>query len=416
MNTISQPLFGKLTEEEKGRQASNAVRGYFYQFQATVLEVLASKPQHLVRVEGIEDVDIFQGEELTVIQVKYHDMKGQFGLSKINHSLINMLKTIVSRPNENITFRIYIHAGESTSKIPQRLSATQIADALGNKMSEFGSLGGKLVKELANRLTLEQGEKFEVQQERLVEELKTALNCSREEAQLIHMPRAVHIIGELARTAKEAERLISKNELLRQLKISGSLRADLLKSFKLEGEFIKYITRQLKYEKAEEQSISRWLLVSPSDSEIARCADLIEDLSQAPGKRFKDDAKVWTVIVESSANNYATLKKELAKRKVLFNDGYEDFHLNFQAFFREPIRQKGQKNKITRVSYSIRLLNYKKLTQYRPQDWDQIPATAKIYAFGQFPYLDQLSIRPRLSVERIAIDEVYRIFRSLKQK
>ena len=58
------------------RQADSTIKGYLYQFNKSIYEILQSKDDEIVTLEGvIEDIDIQSPTSLTTIQCKYHEDK-----------------------------------------------------------------------------------------------------------------------------------------------------------------------------------------------------------------------------------------------------------------------------------------------------------------------------------------------------
>lgn len=53
------------------RQADSTIKGYLYQFNKSIYEILQSKDDEIVTLEGvIEDIDIQSPTSLTTIQCK----------------------------------------------------------------------------------------------------------------------------------------------------------------------------------------------------------------------------------------------------------------------------------------------------------------------------------------------------------
>ena len=61
-----------MLEVDKKREATASIRGYFYQLDATLLEILNSKLEDEVVIEGIEDFDRYTDEDVIYGQVKYY--------------------------------------------------------------------------------------------------------------------------------------------------------------------------------------------------------------------------------------------------------------------------------------------------------------------------------------------------------
>jgi hypothetical protein len=55
------------------RSADSTIKGYFYQFDFTILQILNASDNDEITVEGIEDVDISNINETIAIQCKYYE-------------------------------------------------------------------------------------------------------------------------------------------------------------------------------------------------------------------------------------------------------------------------------------------------------------------------------------------------------
>jgi hypothetical protein len=65
------------------RTATDTIKGYFYQFDLSILTLLELKDEnHQITVEGIEDIDINNATVETAVQCKYHSK------TEYNHSVI----------------------------------------------------------------------------------------------------------------------------------------------------------------------------------------------------------------------------------------------------------------------------------------------------------------------------------------
>lgn len=58
---------------EAQREATATIRGYIYQFDASILAVLSTTAGNALTVEGVEDFDIHSSETDTYGQVKYYE-------------------------------------------------------------------------------------------------------------------------------------------------------------------------------------------------------------------------------------------------------------------------------------------------------------------------------------------------------
>ena len=92
------------------RVADSTIKGFIYQFNKTILEILDS-PTATIHVEGIvEDVDIYEANNsIRAIQCKYHESATTFNLSLIYKPIILMIKTFLEPPNDELSFVLFIY-------------------------------------------------------------------------------------------------------------------------------------------------------------------------------------------------------------------------------------------------------------------------------------------------------------------
>ncbi|MBC2257463.1 hypothetical protein HCB51_04260, partial [Listeria booriae] len=93
------------------RDAVDTIKGYFYQFDCFILQVLnLTKEEDRLTIEGIEDIDITKADETTAIQCKYYS-KTEYNHSVIKPAIILMLQNYVATLHEEkkLKYIIYGH-------------------------------------------------------------------------------------------------------------------------------------------------------------------------------------------------------------------------------------------------------------------------------------------------------------------
>ena len=70
------------------RQANAAIKGFIYQFDKSLLEILLSDENEAITLEGqIEDIDIASEVGIETIQCKYHEDK-DFTMSSVAEPIL----------------------------------------------------------------------------------------------------------------------------------------------------------------------------------------------------------------------------------------------------------------------------------------------------------------------------------------
>lgn len=119
------------------RVADSTIKGFIYQFNKTILEILDSTTA-IIHVEGIvEDVDIYKADNsIRAIQCKYHGSANGFILSLIYKPIILMIKTFIERPNDEISFVLFVHV-PSEAERDLRLSIEEIDRILSTQTQKL---------------------------------------------------------------------------------------------------------------------------------------------------------------------------------------------------------------------------------------------------------------------------------------
>ena len=119
-----------------GRIADSTIKGFMYQFNRTLNEILSSSNE-VIMVEGIvEDIDKVSDEQITAIQCKYHGEVEKFQWSKVYKPILQMLKTYTEQKNSHISFILYaFFPSEQTGE--KKVPKDEIHKALNTKNIEY---------------------------------------------------------------------------------------------------------------------------------------------------------------------------------------------------------------------------------------------------------------------------------------
>ena len=240
-----------------GRVADSTIKGFMYQFNRTLNEILDSSNE-VITVEGIvEDIDKISGEHITAIQCKYHEEVEKFQWSKVYKPILQMIKTYTEQKDICIIFVLYAffpseQAGER--KVPK----AEILKALNTKNIEYicdyiayiKKIEDAEVKDLISKARKNKSEKDKIKEyidtndlevlcdldefinnrfhfiigqeyDELEKENKLMLleeGFSSEDIEEIIFPNAINCIASLSILKNVKERNITKQEFLNELK------------------------------------------------------------------------------------------------------------------------------------------------------------------------------------------------------
>jgi hypothetical protein len=209
------------------RSANATIKGYFYQFDHTIERLLgAAAPQSSIVVEGIEDIDLDDGDDSAQVQCKYYEGT-KYNHSVIKDAVIQMLRHFHSKGcpiTQEFRYLIYGHYKGGQDKLP----ATFDLDFLKKNFLTFEYK--KVVHQVHSQLgitdtQLESFRKlldidvnassYDEQQKHIAKLLVTQIpECKPEDAEVFYYPNAINTIQALAIQADAKDRKITKAKFL----------------------------------------------------------------------------------------------------------------------------------------------------------------------------------------------------------
>ncbi|TAG80328.1 MAG: hypothetical protein EAZ24_02950 [Burkholderiales bacterium] len=324
------------------RSATATIKGYFYQFDQTIVRLLEGSKQASVTVEGIEDIDLEDGNDSAYVQCKYYEGT-EYNHSVIKEAVIHMLRHFHAArfpSGRAIKYRLYGHykGGQHKLKLPLTddfLKAnflTFTKDKVEHKVhDELGLMQPQLA---AFRTLLDidvNALSYDAQQNKLLGLLKLAIpECSDVDAKVFYYPSAINVIQGLAIQADEEKRKITKERFLREVN-----RKDVIFSAWLREKFgAEYYARLIRrkyfyFGKTKMPKASRFFVidmageydVSKATQMMVRMAEFFshkELVRTPPADRFCP----YVLLRGLTLAELVDLKKSLWHQGVAFSDGY----------------------------------------------------------------------------------------------
>lgn len=112
------------------RSAIHAIKGYFYQFDKTILELLQRSDNDAIYIEGIEDIDLKTVDDNTAIQCKYYE-NTEYNSSVIAKPIRLMLKDFADRvfnSKESYKYTLYGFYFKGHDKLTLPLTVEYLKD------------------------------------------------------------------------------------------------------------------------------------------------------------------------------------------------------------------------------------------------------------------------------------------------
>ena len=266
------------------REATATIRGYIYQFDASILAVLAATSGQEVTVEGVEDFDVLSNETDTYGQVKYYEAQ-KLTDSTLRDAIVPMIEGFLRYPAVDRNRKRYIlygHFKQAPEDVPaillgdlQRILIQRpykVDDATGEKARTVVNLQTKLgasdqdLVAFCNQFTVELSEPFDQHRLRVIAELRTALGVTKIEAESFSYPSALSAMAGLSSARAKLDRTTTRKAFLQQIRPKMALYSAW--ALRMEGE-IAYCRkiRELHFARLNIDSHDRFFVISLPDTD-----------------------------------------------------------------------------------------------------------------------------------------------------
>ncbi|QMR41599.1 DUF4297 family anti-phage-associated protein [Klebsiella aerogenes] len=217
------------------RIAVDTIRGYFYQFDLTILSILKLKSlDESVEIECIEDIDIRTATDVTATQCKY------YAKTEYNHSVIkDAIKYMLSHFKETlvgtkpkILYTIYGHYASGQEKLDVEIDIdflkkhflTYTKEKVTYYHHQDLQLTDANLEEFLKRLTINiKAVDFDTQYRELIDILQTTFNTKSFPAEYFYYNNSLAVIRELSIETTQTNRSITKRDFLRRINTSSIL-------------------------------------------------------------------------------------------------------------------------------------------------------------------------------------------------
>lgn len=364
------------------REATSTIKGYYYQFDQSILQILRASEDAEITVEGIEDIDIKDLEELEVIQCKYYEK------TKYNHSVIakpirQMLRHYSINKNKDITYKLYGHYQKGQEKLLTPIDIDFVKEKFltytkdkvpHNYHEELGLEEGDL-KKFLSKLTIDiNAISYDEQNIQILESIKECFTCNDIEAEHYYN-NALRIILDLAVEQDSSKRKITKKIFLKKI----NNRKELFNMWYLKSRDINKYCEVIKKKYFSQFNISNFarffLLECDPSKSIVEIKTLILDVSEKysnkKSRRNPDKFCPYFFIKGISEAELIELKKLMYRDNIKLLDGYPFKGANFSA--KHITQLPDETNKVR-----LKILNE---LDFLPETLNEIEKTREIYQF-----------------------------------
>lgn len=244
------------------RQANSTIKGYLYQFNKSILEILNADDKASITLEGvIEDIDIELPTSTSTIQCKYHE-DAKFTISSVAAPIMEMVChynecVALGKSTKYILFAHYCENVENidTSAFEEYISTTTSKEIQLSYFHKIYSISDPLILELANKSKKSKDDKdkilnyysanrsslklcfkwsefwdcfkyvaaeeFDILKESVIEKL--CEQTERTTAEDLYYPNAFSMVANISAKPEVGERTVCKQSFVEKLKSKESL-------------------------------------------------------------------------------------------------------------------------------------------------------------------------------------------------
>jgi hypothetical protein len=398
------------------RSAVDTIRGYFYQFDLSILSVLQlASLEESIEIECIEDVDIRTLTEVIATQCKYY-AKTEYNHSVIKDAVKHMVSDFQTRltgKKPKISYSIKGHYASGQEKLDCGIDVDFLkkhfltySEGKGAEKStryhhsELGLSDENLV-EFLTRFTIDiRAKEFDEQYKQVVTILQSILGGTPFAAEYFYYNNALAVIRDLSTKAALADRTITKKEFLARINTSTIL----FNQWFVERKGKKAHLAALRKEYFTELNISpyeRFFLIETNAASYVRgdIKELFFELSRKWAKLSRlEPSPFCPYVYVQGVPHYelVALKKELSTEGFKIIDGH-DFH--DADFSSDSITQKATNGNGIRIKVLNTLHNVK-------QTVDSLTKTRRIYQFhlgtSYFDYDNPAVKHIKIQVEQLS--------------
>lgn len=339
----------------KTRQANDIIKGYFYQFNKTIYEILLQDNNTTkIKIEGIEDFDIEIDDTYTAIQCKYYSTQ-TYNHSVIKKAIIFMFKHFSNNKSSNLKYKIYANFKDGQSKLQNPIELdffkdnflTYKEEGVIHKVYEELNLNDTEIKLFMKKIDIDiNAIDYDSLELDIKELLKKELNNVDDLIDLYYM-KAGSIIKNIAIKENEDERMITKQRFINLL-MDINVILDKWYITKIGKEKYYSLIRKKYFSKHNISPYERFFIIEcPENIQIStlkKITNAISDKWSKLSKRTPQPFCPYIVFVNLSEDNLLLLKQSLYNDEFKFIDGYDFKGAKFSA--KSIIQEANYKNNI----------------------------------------------------------------------
>lgn len=324
------------------RSATATIKGYFYQFDQTIVRLLEATKHGSITVEGVEDIDLDDKGESAFVQCKYYEGT-EYSHSVIKGAIIHMLRNFHAAgcPSAQVfRYRLYGHYRGGQHKLTLPLTddflkehfLTYTKDKHSHKVHEELAITDTQLGVFRALLDIDvYAPSHDDQRAKVLKLLVSEIpGCSTGDVLSFFYPMAINVVQGLAIETDVAKRKITKDQFLKavnrkEVVFSAWLREHLGREY-----FARMVRRKYFYfGRTKMPKAARFFVIDMSDEyELAKATRLLVRLGQFFSHKelqrtpAADRFCPYVLLRGMTTEQLIELKASLWTQGVAFHDGY----------------------------------------------------------------------------------------------
>ena len=343
------------------RAANYTIKGFIYQFNKTLQELINAQADASIIIEGIiEDIEVHTKSSTKAIQCKYHESVDIFTGSKLYDPILQMLLHFSKNPSQDIDYKIYAHFPNPPTLTPQEC-ATLIDNALISENKDLASFIKGIASNRPNKddflkkFSIVFSESLDKLSDSVIKDLKNHFDSG--DVETFIYPNAINLIAKLSTNRKISDRSIKKSDFLQQLHQIRKITINKWTlALKTKDEILKSKKAQLKIN-FNKNARNRLILID-ADA-IDEFNDLIVIFIKAFIEKYNCkpthvEPPIFAIVAEDSI--VSDIESRLYHKGLKINNGFVGLNtVNPEHFFRPPLTKRTSGSSIDR-EFHVRLL------------------------------------------------------------
>jgi len=339
--------------QQAPREATATIRGYMYQFDASILAVLGATTSEAITVEGVEDFDVLTNELHTHGQVKYYEAQ-KLTDSTLRDAILPMLMGFLGYPADVRVQKNYVlygyfkdSDGAATSyglaDMQRVLVRGQYAvdPATKNRVRTTINLQTVLkasdedLTAFCDRFKVILSESFDIHRERVIKALRAALDVSEEEAKLYSYPSAFSAMASLSSASSKPARTTTRKQFLQKIQPNLAVYSAWTLRLESEANYCKLI-RDAHFARLNVENHDRFFIIDlPATDTLDTLITLVRHIigawssHRSKSKPARERYAPFFFFPSISEADLVELKTRLMRESYRITDGYAFFGAPF---------------------------------------------------------------------------------------